>query len=296
MTVLEMLRGRGWVVGTLVAAVVIVAGVGTGFALSSSPAVVPPSAPGAVRAPGCHACGSRMTTTSLAHAPTSTTNAVSTTSTEPATKPTCDDCSPASTTTTAPRTAATVKEPSTTTSSAPPSLGSCGGGAPPVAAPSGRWTCAFDDEFNESSLDLTKWQPQLTATSSYTTGSSPNQVCYVDNPANISVSGGYLNLSITKAAAPFHCSGGLGFTTSYDGGMVTSYQRFSQTYGYFEVAAILPASTIQGLQETLWLYPESQGNSADGGYGPWPDSGEIDFEESYQRVPRHRLPGLPLPR
>jgi beta-glucanase (GH16 family) len=201
-------------------------------------------------------------------------------------------------TTTAPTTTSAVPPATTsapTTTSAP--AGSCGGGGPPIAPPGGAWACTFDDEFGEPSLDLSKWQPQLTATSDYTNGSAPNQVCYVDDPANISVSGGYLDLSITRAATPFTCQGidGIGFSTRFYGGDVSTYQRFSQTYGYFEVDAALPASTIQGLQETFWLYPESQGVASQGGYGPWPDSGEVDFEESYSVYPNTDYPVVHYP-
>ncbi len=50
---------------------------------------------------------------------------------------------------------------------------------------------------------------------------------------------------------------------------------FHQTYGRFEVRAKLPDTTMNGLQETLWLRPLSQA------YGGSPHSGEIDFAELY---------------
>jgi beta-glucanase (GH16 family) len=84
-------------------------------------------------------------------------------------------------------------------------------------------------------------------------------VCYVDNPQTISESGGTLNLSIVRTADTT-CPGleeNLGMT-SYEGGDVSSYQLFSQKYGYFEARAEMPATSVQGLQETLWLYPEDE--------------------------------------
>jgi beta-glucanase (GH16 family) len=142
----------------------------------------------------------------------------------------------------------------------------------------GNWTCTFDDEFNGTSLNTANWQPQLTATSGYVTGGSD---CYVDNPSTISVSGGYLNLSVLKVK-PFTCVPG--YTSSYQAGMVTSYELFKQTYGVFEVRAKIPAATVAGLQETLWLYPETLT------YGAWPDSGEIDFAEFYSQYPTLDVP------
>jgi beta-glucanase (GH16 family) len=136
---------------------------------------------------------------------------------------------------------------------------------------SGNWTCTFDDEFNGTSLDTSLWQPQLTANSGYITG-GPD--CYVNNPNTISVSGGYLNLSVLQTA-PFQCVPG--YYPSFQAGMVTSSKLFNQTYGAFEVRAKIPYSTVPGLQETLWLYPQNLT------YGPWPVSGEIDFAEFYSQ-------------
>lgn len=136
---------------------------------------------------------------------------------------------------------------------------------------SGQWTCTFDDEFDGTSLNTGNWQPQLTATSGYITG-GPD--CYVNNPNTISVSGGHLNLSALKVA-PFTCVPG--YVSQYQAGMVTSSKLFSQTYGAFEVRAKIPAASVPGLQETLWLYPQNLT------YGPWPASGEIDFAEFYSQ-------------
>jgi beta-glucanase (GH16 family) len=155
----------------------------------------------------------------------------------------------------------------------------CGGEVPPAKANGDAWTCTFDDEFDSStgdptSLDRSKWTPQVTATSGYSTGTSQNPVCYVDSPNNISVSDGSLHLTVRKEDSPVDCGSA---STSYTGGMVTSSGHFSQTYGRFEVRALLPQTTTAGLQETLWLWPDKYT------YGPWPASGEIDFSEFYSQ-------------
>ncbi|HWF25894.1 MAG TPA: glycoside hydrolase family 16 protein [Solirubrobacteraceae bacterium] len=154
----------------------------------------------------------------------------------------------------------------------------CGGESPPPRPGGGTWTCTFDDEFDATTgdagaLNRSWWVPQVTATSAYTTGPVGAEACYVDSPANISVSGGALHLTARKEAAPFTCSW---FTTQYTAGMVSTYAHFNQTYGRFEVRALLPQTTAGGLQETLWLWPVN-----DTLYGPWPGSGEVDFSEFY---------------
>ncbi len=150
--------------------------------------------------------------------------------------------------------------------SQPPPPPNCQGATPLGLA--GNWTCTFDDEFSESSLDTNLWVPQLTATSGYIAGPD----CYVDTPQTISLSGGYLNLSVARVPK-FKCVGA--YSSSYVAGMVSTSGKFTQTYGAFEVNAKLPTATIGGLQETFWLYPQTLT------YGAWPDSGEIDFAEFY---------------
>ena len=39
--------------------------------------------------------------------------------------------------------------------------------------------------------------------------------------------------------------------------MVTTYNRFSQAYGRFEIRAKFPAATVQGLQSAFWLWPDN---------------------------------------
>jgi beta-glucanase (GH16 family) len=169
--------------------------------------------------------------------------------------------------------------------------GPCAGTTPPVAAPTGSWACTFDDEFNGTSLDTTKWSPMLTYGSDYMTGTPGSAVCYVDNPDTISESGGTLNLSVDQTTQPFTCQGTVtSDETQYEGGMVISYQKFSQEYGYFEVRAAMPPTSVPGLQETLWLYPEQERL-----YGPGDDSGEIDYGEFYSLYPYLDIPVVHYP-
>ena len=156
------------------------------------------------------------------------------------------------------------------------------GGTTYYKADGSKWVCSFDDEFNGGSLDTSKWTALQTVQSGYTTGPAEALVCYTNSRNNVSVSGGYLNLTVRKEAAPFNCGG---ITTQYTGGTVNTYGHFSQTYGRFEVRAKFPASTIAGLQETLWLWPNNPTR-----YGPEPASGEIDFAEAFSQYPNMDMP------
>jgi beta-glucanase (GH16 family) len=155
----------------------------------------------------------------------------------------------------------------------------CGGETPGAKPGGGAWTCTFDDEFSAATADATTlnrswWTPQVTATSGFATGPSGAEACYVDSSRNISVSAGALHLTARREAAPFNCGS---LRTQYTSGMVSTYTGFNQAYGRFEVRALLPPTTVAGLQETFWLWPVN-----DLRYGPhWPDSGEIDFSEFY---------------
>lgn len=150
------------------------------------------------------------------------------------------------------------------------------------------WTCTFDSEFTGTSLDTSQWVPVTTAADAYTSGDT---ACFVDSPQNISVGNGYLSLTARKTATPFTCQDPSGsFQTQYTSGFVASYGLFDQTYGRFEIDAKVPAATVDGLQSSFWLYPESID-----GFGPWPDSGEIDIAETYSEYPQVAVPYIHYP-
>jgi beta-glucanase (GH16 family) len=167
---------------------------------------------------------------------------------------------------------------------------SCGGELLAPKPGGGSWTCAFDDEFSSatgdaSSLNRAWWTPQVTATSGYTTGPLLSRACYVDSPNNVSVSGGALHLTVRQEPGLFLCGLSSLSLTQYTGGMVSTIYSFKQTYGRFEVRALLPQTTVEGLQETFWLWPANARL-----YGSWPASGEVDFSEFYSQYPSLDIP------
>ncbi len=144
------------------------------------------------------------------------------------------------------------------------------------------WQCSFADDFSGTSLDTSKWVAQRTENSGFTDGES----CFVDDSDNVSVSDGTLKLTSREEASSFNCGDPYGdFTAKYTSGMVSTWGRFSQTYGRFEVRAKISPAQVKGLQTSLWLWPADAGH-----YGDWPMSGEIDIAEMFSTYPDRAVP------
>lgn len=143
------------------------------------------------------------------------------------------------------------------------------------------WQCTFAENFDGTTLDTSKWYVQLTSNSGYHSGNE----CFVDNPNNIRVAGGTLSLTVRKEAKAFTCTAprGKSYKSQYTSGMVSTYGKFTQAYGRFEIRAKFPGTRTRGLQSSLWMYPENPTKS-------WPYSGEIDIAEWYSRYPDLAIP------
>lgn len=153
----------------------------------------------------------------------------------------------------------------------------CGDEAP-VKADGRPWQCTFDEEFDGSRLDRSRWTVQTTASYGFHSG----QECMVDDSDNISVSDGHLNLTVRDAGAPFVCNSPKGnYDTRYTGASVYT-AAFAQEYGRFEVRAKFPQSHGRaGVQSSLWLFPRQMTVAGLLAAGPT----EIDIAESYSLHP-----------
>jgi beta-glucanase (GH16 family) len=138
-------------------------------------------------------------------------------------------------------------------------------------------TMTFDDEFNNLSL----WNGTTGTWSTTYIFSDPNgngsslpsngeQEWYINNLDSATssvkpwtVSNGVLNLTAAPAAANIQP---LINGYQYTSGLLETSHSFSQTYGYFEIKAELPAG--QGLWPAFWLLPTN---------GSWPP--ELDVME-----------------
>lgn len=133
------------------------------------------------------------------------------------------------------------------------------GKRPPVE---GDWIKTFDDDFNGSAVDLTRWS---------ITG--PN---YWDKTShwskdNVVVGGGVARMRYEKKTGP-HNDDPRQKESQYASGFLETYGKWTQRYGYFEARMKLPA--VPGLWPAFWMMPDrgekagSQGarqNTAEGG-------------------------------
>ena len=123
------------------------------------------------------------------------------------------------------------------------------------------WVLVWNDEFNGTSLDTTKW---VWDTGNNNGWGNEELEYYTGRTNNLSVSDGVLHITARKESMN-------GF--SYTSGRIKSYSKFSRTYGRFEIRARLPKGL--GFWPALWMLPADVSV-----YGPWPASGEIDIMEN----------------
>jgi beta-glucanase (GH16 family) len=123
----------------------------------------------------------------------------------------------------------------------------------------GEWAMIWNDEFDASEIDRTKWNHVIAGG-----GFGNNELqYYTDLPENSFVQDSCLVIQALKRA--------------YKGQYYTSAKMFTQgkgdwMYGRFEVRAKMPFG--QGLWPAIWMMPSDYYE-----YGGWPSCGEIDIAE-----------------
>jgi beta-glucanase (GH16 family) len=142
----------------------------------------------------------------------------------------------------------------------------------------------FDDEFNNLSLwngssgtwATTFWYQDPTTSNGASLPSNGEQEWYINSNYGPTrgvtpwtVNNGVL--TITATPTPASLSGAVN-NYSYISGELNTYHSFSQTYGYFEMRAELPAG--QAFWPAFWLLPED---------GSWPP--ELDIMEALSQDP-----------
>ena len=140
-----------------------------------------------------------------------------------------------------------------------------GGGSIPdpdePVIPTGYTRIAFQDEFNSSYVDSSKWDYDI---GGHGWGNGESQ--YYTNRNSI-VSGGHLHIQAKKETQG---------SNQYTSARMVTRGKYSFKYGYIEAKISLPE--VQGMWPAFWMLPEENA------YGGWPYSGEIDIMEAKGRI------------
>jgi Glycosyl hydrolases family 16 len=141
------------------------------------------------------------------------------------------------------------------------------GGASMLTASAPTTTVLFQDQFNGTKLDRTKWRPNWLGASDTTVTKPVNtqeQSCY--DPAQVAEGFGVLVLSAVQRLCPANN----GITYPYASGMVETAHDFLFTYGRLEARIwVAPGSGTLRNWPAFW---------ADG-TGKWPTTGELNVME-----------------
>jgi beta-glucanase (GH16 family) len=127
------------------------------------------------------------------------------------------------------------------------------------------WKLVWNDEFNGSSLDLTKWQYEVNGNG----GGNHELEYYTADTSNSYVANGSLVICAKRENY-------LG--KQYTSARINTQGQGDWKYGHIEVRAKLPEG--RGLWPAIWMMPT---NSE---YGDWPSSGEIDIMECLGQEPQ----------
>ena len=115
---------------------------------------------------------------------------------------------------------------------------------PAMAQQKPGWKLTFQDEFAGARLDLSKWNPEDPW------GKVRNRELQAYVKDAFDVRDGILHIKAEKRPAEYD-----GAARQYTSGMMTTYRKFSQKFGWFEIRCRVPKGN--GLWPAFWALPDS---------------------------------------
>ncbi len=138
----------------------------------------------------------------------------------------------------------------------------------------------WSDEFNGTSLDMSKWGYQTGVQDNYYGNLGPefwgnNEMQYYTDGANVRVSDGALQIIAKRE----NMDRGRTFSSA----RITTRDKYSVTFGRIEARMKTPA--IEGMWPAFWMLPQPPDHSSTNNeYGGWPANGELDIMEAKGRL------------
>lgn len=129
----------------------------------------------------------------------------------------------------------------------------------------------FDEEFNGTSIDASKWNTNWLGAAGTITKPVNSAELGAYDPAQCSVANG--NLEMKAIQKTVRASDGR--TYNYVSCLINTHRKFQQAYGYFEARMYLP-----GANGKIFNWPAFWANGDHSAYGrSWPFAGELDIME-----------------
>lgn len=149
----------------------------------------------------------------------------------------------------------------------------------PAGAEKPGYSLVWNDEFDGTTLDASKWDYQIGTRDNYNGATGPdfwgNSEMQYYTQDSVSVSNGSLVITATKRE--------MDAGRTYKSGRIVTRDKASWKYGYFEAKMKTP--TGNGMWPAFWMLPQPDGSYGTNNiYGGWPANGEIDIMEAKGRL------------